>query len=68
MSRTSRIVALIVATAFVAIGVLFALQRIGDVIGWDKASSGWPVIALLLGLILLVAFLVYISIRNKLNS
>jgi hypothetical protein len=53
--------------AFVAVGVLFMIQRIGAVIGWDKASSGWPVIALLAGLILLVAFLVYMAVRNKLS-
>jgi uncharacterized membrane protein len=68
MSRASRIVALIIAIAFVAIGVLFMVQRIGAIIGWDKASSAWWVIALLVGLILLVAFIIYISIRNKLNS
>ncbi|RJO62433.1 MAG: hypothetical protein C4542_04230 [Dehalococcoidia bacterium] len=67
MSRSSRIVALIIAIAFVAVGMIFMIQRIGAIIGWDKASSGWPVIVLLVGLILLVAFLVYISIRNKLN-
>jgi uncharacterized membrane protein len=67
MSRSSRIFALIVAIVFVAIGVLFMIQRIGAVIGWDKASSGWLVIALLAGLILLIAFLVYMSVRNKLN-
>ena len=67
MSRASRVVALIIAIAFVAVGVLFMIQRIGAVIGWDKASSGWPVIALLAGLILLVAFLVYMAVRNKLS-
>ncbi len=67
MSRSSRIVALIVAIVFVAVGVLLMVQRIGSVIGWDKASSGWPVIAFLAGLILLIAFLVYMSVRNKLN-
>jgi len=67
MSRASKIVALIIAMVFVAVGVLFMVQRIGTVIGWDKVSSGWPVIALLVGLILLIAFLIYISVRNKLN-
>jgi divalent metal cation (Fe/Co/Zn/Cd) transporter len=67
MSRASRIVALIIAIAFVVVGVLFMVQRIGAVIGWDKASSGWPVIVLLVGLILLIAFLIYKSVRNKLN-
>jgi di/tricarboxylate transporter len=67
MSRASRIVALIIAIAFVAVGVLFMIQRIGAVIGWDKASSGWPVIVLLAGLILFVAFLVYMTVRNKLS-
>jgi divalent metal cation (Fe/Co/Zn/Cd) transporter len=67
MSRASRIVALIIAIAFVAVGVIFMVQRIGSVIGWDKASNGWPIIALLAGLILLIAFLVYMSVRNKLN-
>lgn len=67
MSRASRIVALIIAIVFVAVGVLFMIQRIGAVIGWDKASSAWPVIALLAGLILLVAFLVYMAVRNKLS-
>ena len=67
MSRASRIVALIIAIAFVVVGMLFMIQRIGAVIGWDKASNGWPVIALLAGLILFVAFLVYITVRNKLN-
>jgi len=68
MSRSSRIIALIVAIVFVAVGVLFMIQRIGSVIGWDKAASGWPVIVILVGLILLVAFLVYMAVRNKLNS
>jgi len=67
MSRASRIVALIIAIAFVAVGVLFMIQRIGAVISWDKASSSWSVIALLAGLILLFAFLVYIAVRNKLS-
>ena len=67
MPRASRIVALIVAIVFIAVGVLFMVQRIGAVIGWDKASSGWQVIALLTGLILLVAFLVYMAVRNKLS-
>ena len=67
MSRASRIVAFIIAIAFVVVGVLFMIQRIGAVIGWDKDSSGWPVIALLAGLILLVAFLVYMAVRNKLS-
>lgn len=68
MSRSSRIVAFIVAIVFVAVGGLLMVQRIGTVIGWDKAASGWPVIALLAGLILLIAFLVYMAVRNKLNS
>ena len=67
MSRASRVVALIIAIAFVAVGVLFMIQRIGAVIGWDKSLSGWPVIALLAGLILIVAFLVYMAVRNKLS-
>jgi len=67
MSRSSRIVAFIVALVFVAVGVLFMIQRIGAVIGWDKAASGWPVIALLAGLILIIAALVYMAMRNKLN-
>jgi divalent metal cation (Fe/Co/Zn/Cd) transporter len=67
MSRASRIVALIVAIAFVAVGMLFMIQRIGAVIGWDKASGAWPVIAILAGLILFVAFLVYMTVRNKLS-
>jgi len=67
MSRVSRIVALIIAIAFVAVGVIFMAQRIGSVIGGDKASNGWPIIALLAGLILLIAFLIYMSVRNKLD-
>ena len=68
MSRASRIVAFIIAIVFVAIGLLFMFQRIGAVIGWDKASSGWWVIALLVGLISLVSFLIYFAVRNKLNT
>jgi len=67
MSRGSRIVALIIALVFVAVGVIFMVQRIGSIIGWEQAAGAWPVIALLAGLILLVAFLIYISVRNRLN-
>ena len=67
MSFRSRIVAFIIALAFVAIGIAFMIQRIGSVIGWDKVGGGWWVIALLAGLILLVAFLIFVSVRNKLN-
>ena len=67
MSPGRRIAALIIAIAFVAVGVVFMIQRIGSVIGWDRASSSWPVIVLLVGLILVVAFFIYMSVRNKLN-
>jgi hypothetical protein len=67
MSRSSRIVASIVAIVFIIIGVAFMIQRIGDVIGWDRVAGIWWVIALLAGLILLVALFIYIAVRNKLN-
>ena len=67
MSRASKITAFIIAVAVVVIGVLFMIQRIGAVIGWDRAASEWWVIVLLVGLILLMAFLIYTSVRNKLN-
>lgn len=68
MSLRSRIVALIIALAFIGIGIAFMVVRIGEVIGWENASSGWWVIAIIVALILLVAYFVYLSVRNKLNS
>ena len=53
--------------AFIAIGVAFMIQRIGAIIGWDQAADGWWIIALLAGLILLTAFLVYRAVSRKLN-
>jgi hypothetical protein len=67
MSRRSNIVALIIALIFVAVGVFFMMQGIGSVIGWEQASSNWPVMALLAGLILLVTFIIYVTVRNKLS-
>ena len=67
MSRASRIVAFVMAIAFVTVGLIIMIQRISAVIGWDKASSDWPIIVVLIGLILLVAFFTYVSVRNKLN-
>lgn len=68
MSRMSHIVAFVIAVVFIAIGVLFMVQRIGAVIGWNSVSGDWWVITLLIGLILLVAFLIYLAVRNKLSS
>jgi divalent metal cation (Fe/Co/Zn/Cd) transporter len=68
MARASGIMAFIVAVVFVAAGVGFMIQRIGSVIGWHNVTSGWPVIVLLVGLILLVSFLIYKSVRSKLDS
>jgi hypothetical protein len=68
MSLRSRIVAFIIAVVFVVLGVLLMIQRIGAVIGWNNAASGWWVIVLLVGLMVLMAFIIYIAVRNKLNS
>lgn len=67
MSRGRKIIALIIMLAFIAIGVAFMIQRIGAIIGWDQAADGWWIIALLAGLILLTAFLVYRAVSRKLN-
>ena len=67
MPLRNRIVALIIALVFVVVGLALMIQRIGDVIGWDNAGGGWWIIALLAVMILLTAFLIYRSVRNKLN-
>jgi hypothetical protein len=67
MSLGSRILTLIIAVAFIAIGVAVLIQRIGVVIGWDNASHAWPVVGLLILLILLIAFLVYRTVGDKMS-
>jgi cytochrome bd-type quinol oxidase subunit 2 len=67
MSRASRIAAFVMAIAFVTVGAIIMIQRVGAIIGWDKAWSDWPIIMVLIGLILFVALLIYMSVRNKLN-
>lgn len=68
MSIGRKIVALIIAPAFVAIGIAFMIWRIGSVIGWDNVAGGWWVIVLISGLILFIAFLVYVTVRSKLGG
>ena len=67
MSRAGRIAALIIALVFIGIGVAFMVERIGEVIGWENAGSGWWIIAIIILLIVLVAFLIYLSVRSRLS-
>jgi len=62
----NKIVASIIALTFVVLGVGMLLWRIGDVIGWEDAAGGWGIIALLVLLIILVAFFIYRAISGRL--
>jgi uncharacterized membrane protein HdeD (DUF308 family) len=66
MSLGARILTLIIAVAFIAIGVAVLINRIGVYIGWENAGRDWPVIAAIIILILLIALIVYTSVSRKL--
>jgi hypothetical protein len=64
----NRILTVIIALAFIAIGVAVMVQRIGAVIGWSNAGRDWPIFVLLVILILVIAFIVYRTVSGKLSS
>jgi uncharacterized membrane protein len=66
MSLGARILTLIIAVAFIAVGVAVLINRIGVYIGWENAGRDWWVIAAIIILILLIALIVYISVSRKL--
>ena len=67
MSMRTRIITFIIALAFIAIGVAVLIQRIGAVIGWDNASRDWPIFVVIILLVLLIAFIVYRTVGNKIS-
>ena len=67
MSLGARILTLIIAFAFIAIGMAVLIQRIGAVIGWENAGRDWPVFVLIIILILLIAFIVYKTVSRKIT-
>jgi len=67
MSVRRRIIAILIALLFAGLGIALMLQRIGDVIGWDDASNAWWVIAIISLFVLLVAFLIYRTVSNRMS-
>ena len=67
MSLGARILTLIIAFAFIAIGMAVLIQRIGAVIGWENAGRDWPVFVLIIILIILIAFIVYKTVSRKIT-
>jgi putative flippase GtrA len=67
MSLGSRILTLVIAAAFVAVGVAVLIQRIGAVIGWDNAARDWWVFVLIILLILLITFIVYRTVSARIS-
>ncbi len=67
MSSGARVLTLIIAFAFIAIGVAVLINRIGVYIGWENVGSGWPVIAAIIVLICVIAFIVYKTVGRKIT-
>ncbi len=67
MSLGTRILTLVIAVAFIAIGVAVLIQRIGAVIGWENTGRDWPVFAFIILLIFLIAFIVYKTVGRKIS-
>ncbi len=67
MSLGARILTLIIAFAFIAIGVAVLINRIGVYIGWENVGSAWPVLALIVMLIIVTAFIVYKTVGRKIS-
>ena len=63
----ARITAVVVTIAIVAIALVFMVFRIGAVVGWEQASSAWPLIALLTIMLLVIGWFIFIAVRNKLE-
>ena len=67
MSLGTRILTLIIALAFIAIGVAVLIQRIGAVIGWENAGRDWPVFVIIIILIFVIGFIVYKTVGRKIS-
>ena len=67
MSSGARVLTLIIAFAFIAIGVAVLINRIGVYIGWENVGSAWPVLALIVMLIIVTAFIVYKTVGRKIS-
>ena len=62
-----RIAALVASILIVAAVLAFMVQRIGAVIGWDRARNSWPVIVVLVAVVLLIGRFAYLAVRNKIS-
>jgi hypothetical protein len=67
MSKTNRVIALIITLLIVAAVIVFALIRIGQVIGWSDAGEDWPIVLILFVFIIVVGGSIFIGVRNRLN-